>query len=287
MYSRHKEGDDGVVDVILTELKMVTDDAGENDLVGFVEGLDSEEIVLVEVAVLEGLESAIGVELLEPLGLLGVDHGVLGEHHEESSVEGLHVGLAGGVVSIGSLLVVEVSKENGSSEVLFVMGDVTEVAGGSNEVLDEAGVNEVASNGVNDVADEAVEAVGDVVDSHVRSTDGGPVADLALDGTALDDVTSEEGTLGKSHDVDLVGVGESLVSLELGASLLGLVHEVVGHGGDGTIANLKALGVITGAGGDLLAERVHTGVDASITESMKDGGWDGGNGGDSESSSER
>merc|ERR1719469_949138 len=286
MYSRHKEGDDGVVDVILSELEMVTNDAGENDLVGLVKGLNSEEVVLVEVTILEGLEGAIGVELLEPLGLLGVDHGVLGEHHEESTVKSGEFGLASGVVCIVSLLVVQVGEEDGSSEVLLVVSDVTEVASGSNQVLDEASVDEVTGDRVDDVADEAVEAVGDVRDTHVRSTDGGPVADCTLDGAALDDVTSEEGALGESHDVDLVGVGESLVSLELGASLIGLVLEVVGHGSDGTVANLDALGVVAGLLGDRLGEGVHAGVDAGVTEAVENGGGDGGNGGESESSGE-
>merc|ERR1712051_542260 len=143
---------------------------------------------------------------------------------------------------------------------------VTEVSGGSDPVLDETGIDEVAGNSVNDLAEGSREAVWDVSDAHVRTTDRGPVANLTLNRAALDDVTSEKGTLRKSHHVDLISIGESFVGLKLCACLLGLVHEVVGHGGDGAVANFEALGIVVGVLGNLLGEAVHAGVEAGIAE---------------------
>ena len=57
--SGEKEGDDGVVDVVLAELKMVTFNANKLDLLGLVESLKSKSVVLVEVAILECLNVAI------------------------------------------------------------------------------------------------------------------------------------------------------------------------------------------------------------------------------------
>ena len=274
--SGEKEWDDGVVDVILSELEMVTLNANKLDLLGFVESLETESVVLVEVTVLECLNIAIRVELLEPLGLLRIHHSVLSEHHEHSAVESSELGLSGFLdISLLSLfLIVEVRKEDASIHVLLLMPDVTEVSSGSDHVLDETGIDEVAGNCVDDLAEGSLEAVGDVRDAHVGTTNRGPVADLTLDRAALDDVTSEKGTLRKSHDVDLISIGKGFVSLELCACFLGLVHEVVGHGGDGAVADLEALGVVVGVLGNLLGEAVHAGVDAGITETVEDGGRD-------------
>ena len=89
---------------------MVADHGDKLDSAGLVEGLDTKVIVLVEVRVLEGLEVAVGVHLLEPLRLLGVNHGVLGEHHEHGAVEGGEALLSGGsgISGLSQLFVVKV-----------------------------------------------------------------------------------------------------------------------------------------------------------------------------------
>jgi len=157
------------------------------------------------------------------------------------------------------------------------MVDIAEVAGGSNQVLDKRGVDNVTDDGVDESADASFEAVGDVIDTHVGSADGGPVADLALDGAALKDVTSEKGALGEAHHVDLVD-GELGVSEQLGASLVGLVLEVVGDGGDGTVTDLDAGCVVTSLLLDAFGETVHAWIDAGIAKTVEDGGGDGRNG---------
>lgn len=108
MCSGEEEGNDGVVDIVLRELEMVAIDGDELDLLGLVEALEAEHVVLVEVALGHVSELTLLVELLEPLGLLGEDHGVLSEHHELKAVEGREALLAGGLGSVViSSLVVE------------------------------------------------------------------------------------------------------------------------------------------------------------------------------------
>ena len=65
---------------------MVTLHAYKLDLFGFVESLEADNVVLVKVTVLECLNIAILVKLLEPFGLLRIDHSVLSEHHEHCTI---------------------------------------------------------------------------------------------------------------------------------------------------------------------------------------------------------
>ena len=92
--SGEEEGNNGAVDVILGELEMISLNANKLDFLGFVESLETESVILVEVAFLEWLKVARSIELLEPLGLLGVDHSVLSEHHEHGAVESSEVSLS-------------------------------------------------------------------------------------------------------------------------------------------------------------------------------------------------
>ena len=108
MCSGKEEGDDGVVDVVLAELQVVAHDRRVDDLAGLIERTKTNVVILVEVAVGEGLHAAIQIELLEPLGLLGVNHGVLGEHGEQGAVQGGEALLTGGLGLRVILLVVEV-----------------------------------------------------------------------------------------------------------------------------------------------------------------------------------
>ena len=165
------------------------------------------------------------------------------------------------------------------------MVDVAEVASWSDQVLDELGVNEVTSHSVNKVADCTIEAVRDIVNTHVGATDGHVVANLTLNRAALDDVTSEKGTLRQSHYIDLID-GELLHGEKILASLVCLIHEVVGDRSDGTVSDFDAFSVVTSLSLDLLGEAVHARVDASITQSVEDCSWDGGNGGSGQSGSE-
>ena len=274
-HSREKEGNNSVLNVFFSELEMVTNNRDKLDLASLVEGLDTELVVLVEIGVFEGHQIAILVELLEPLGLLGVDHGVFGEHHEECTVEGGEALLAGWVISVVRLLVVKVRQEDRALKILVKVVGVSEVSSRSKEVLHPGVIDEVTGNAVDHVADKTVEAVGDIDDTEVGATDGGPVADLALDGAALSDVTSEKGSLGKSHHVDLID-GELGVGQEGLAGLVGLIHEVVLDGGDGAIAYLEALGVVASLLLDFLGEVVHAGVDAGVAKTVENGGGDSG-----------
>jgi len=52
------------------------------------EVLKTDEILVVEVSSVKWHHVVMGVHRLEPGGLLRVDHGVLGEHHEHSTVDG-------------------------------------------------------------------------------------------------------------------------------------------------------------------------------------------------------
>ena len=180
--SGEEEGNDGVVDVISSELQMVTYNFNELDPASLIEGLHAKVVVLVEVRVLKGHHAAKLVQLLEPLGLFGVHHCVLREHHQERSVKGREAGLSISLGGVVVLLVVDVGKEDGASQVLGLVVGVHEVACGANHVLNEAFVDKAAHDLVDQKADFAVEAHGDISDAHVGSTEGGPVADLALDG---------------------------------------------------------------------------------------------------------
>ena len=152
------------------------------------------------------------------------------------------------------------------------MPDVTEVSSGSDHVLDEGSIDQVAGNSVNNLAEGSGEAVGDIGDTHVGTTDRGPVANLTLNITALYDVTSKKGTLRKSHYIELIGICKGFVSLKLLACFPSLVGEIVSHRGDGAVANLNTLCIIVGIFGNLFSETVHAGVYASITETMENGG---------------
>lgn len=196
MCSGEEEGDDGVVDVVLAELQVVAHDRRVDDLAGLIERTKTNVVILVEVAVGEGLHAAIQIELLEPLGLLGVNHGVLGEHGEQGAVQGGEALLTGGLGLRVILLVVEVGEEHAACQVLAIVPWVAEVTSRSNQVLDEVIVDEFTSNTVHEGADGARrEAMWNVGDTHVGSTNGSPIADLTLNGAALDNVTSKKGSL--------------------------------------------------------------------------------------------
>ena len=139
--SVHEERNEGVGDISLGELEMVTLDLGECDFLSLVEGLESNQVVLVEVAILKGHNALIfGIEGLEPLRLLGVDHSVLGEHDKHESVECFEVRL---FLSnwIGSLVV----KEAKEDAVFFIFGElfwVAEISSWSEVVLNNVHVDE-------------------------------------------------------------------------------------------------------------------------------------------------
>ena len=173
MCSGKEEGNDSVADIILAKLEMITDDGDELNSASFVESSNTEVVVLVEVRVLEGLNVAISIHLLEPLRFLGMNHGVLSEHHEEGTIESrealLSSSLDRGILRL--FLVVEVREEDATSLVLFLMVDITEVASWANHVLDELGVDEITDNAVHESAERTAEAVGKIIDTHVRSAD--------------------------------------------------------------------------------------------------------------------
>jgi len=149
---------------------MISIDLGESDLVGLVKSLQTEDIALVEVTLGEWDKVHVVIEGLEPFTLLGVNHGVLAEHHQEESVHGgellLLDRLNGGI----TLLVVDVWEEDTVGQVLGVVLWVSEISSWSKMVLNDWKIDQVAGNLIHDVADESIEALWDSINSEVWST---------------------------------------------------------------------------------------------------------------------
>jgi len=174
--------------------------------------LKAKEVLGVEVALVEGLHFAVVlVEFLEEFGLFGVDHRIFGEHDDHHVVESGEPGLGGGLLLIGASFVVEGGEEYRFLNVLIQAGGVTPVPERSDMVLKEAHVCDGADDLVDNVADHAAEAVRNVDDAHVRSTDAEQVAHLTRHLAVGGDVTGNQSSLRKAHDVEL--------SLEMGVSV--------------------------------------------------------------------
>ena len=92
-------------------------------------------------------------------------------------------------------------------------------------VLDNIQIDKGSSDLVNKTAESAVEAVWDISDSHVWSSNGKKVADLDISAT-LSNVSCNKGTLRKSNNIDLSCTSELLMGEEVCATFLGLFLEI-------------------------------------------------------------
>lgn len=251
---------------------MVALDLVESELLRLVQGLQADVVVLVEVRLLERLNIAFLVETLEPGSLLRVDHGIFGEHTEESSVDGREPIISQLGVVTGGVLVVEGWEED---RVLLIGGhfvDISEVASWHKPVLDERGVDEFIGYHVNDIASDSIEAVWNFSDTHVWSTESDYVSDLSWHVTLLSNVSGEEATLGKTDDVELTV--EGLVSSDLSAGLLGNSLHVADDGSNHWNADLDALDGSSSTLSEHLVELNVSWLEAEVTETVEHGSWD-------------
>jgi len=151
--SRHEEWNDGVVDLFLSELQVLSWELNILDFSGLVEFFQPDEISLPEIGLVQGEDSCVvGLQLPEPFTFLGEDHGVLREHDEKSSIEGCESFSDGFSVVF---LVVHVGKEDAVLEVGVEVSWVSEVAGGSHEILDGFEVDHVPHDEVDHLAEDA------------------------------------------------------------------------------------------------------------------------------------
>jgi len=180
---------------------VVSVDRDELDLAGFVEGLESDPVLVVEVGLLELEEVSFGVHLLEPLTLVWVDHGVLGEGNEHEAIEGGESLLV--EVALLSLFVVDVWQEAAVLQVGVEVLWVSVVSSWSNHVLDQFKVGSVLSTVVNPLAEDSRLAVWDGLNTHVWSSDreqllwnGGGVA-------LLNNISGNESSLRKTTNIEV------------------------------------------------------------------------------------
>ena len=66
---------------------MCTRKFNEFNLTSLVQGLKSDQIVLVEIGLLDWENCLVSLELMEPGCFFGIDHSVIGEHNEHCLVE--------------------------------------------------------------------------------------------------------------------------------------------------------------------------------------------------------
>ena len=81
-----KSGDDDVVEIVMSELEMVSLDTHEVYLVGIHQNFEPNFIIFVEVGVFYFEECIVLVKFPEPFAFLWVDHGVFGEHDQQNMV---------------------------------------------------------------------------------------------------------------------------------------------------------------------------------------------------------
>mmetsp|Transcript_26192 Transcript_26192/g.39987 ORF Transcript_26192/g.39987 Transcript_26192/m.39987 type:complete len:437 (-) Transcript_26192:14-1324(-) len=253
---------------------MVSLNAHEVDLVGLHQALQTDVVVVVEGGGVQR-EDLLGlvVEGLEPRRLLGVDNSILVEHDQHSSVEVGESGLSHGRVgALGVVLVVQSGQEHGVLLVVLHVAHISEVAGGSQPVLDRLQVNQLSGGGVQDAAQNSVGAVGNGIDTHVGASDGEHVPDGTGHIALLDDVSSEEATLRETDHVELtleIGVLGDLLARLISDSL-----EVIEVLSESRESNLNAVSRGVSSLAELLGETLHARVDASIAESVEDSGRD-------------
>lgn len=201
---------------------MVTVEGKIFDLAGLGERSEADVIVLVEIGGVQLLDFAVGVELLEPGCLLGVNHGILLEHDKHRRVEARESLLSQGCgVAILGLLVVESWEEDAVPLILGEVVDVSEIARWSDSLLGLAEVHKLFDGGVDQSAENATNAVRDGIDTHVWTTDCEHVSNFAFHVTFLDDVSRQKSTLRKTNDVELsleIRVGGDLFARLLGDS---------------------------------------------------------------------
>ena len=206
---------------------MITFNGDELNLLGLVESFHSDVVVFVEVAIFKWEDVLTGrVGYLEPFRLLWMDHGILREHNEHKAVQVSELALS---ASVGIGFVVEGRKEDALAQVGADVLWVTVVASWADVILNILLVHHGAGKAVDELADWALGTVWQGGDTHVRSTDGQEVASFWCTFTLFDDVSSNQCTLRKAYDIDLIGILEFIDGKEGFASLFGLLFEIHGH----------------------------------------------------------
>ena len=269
-----QEWDEGVLDIFLGELEMVSIDRHKLDLSCLVERLDTNVVILVESGSVQWKDGlTIFSEGLEPGTLLWIDDRVLLEHNKHCLVDVGEGSLSQfRELTTGGLLVVQGWEESRSLNVVVVSLYVSEVSSWSKPVLGKAGVNNLLGHEVDNIAKNTGKAAWDSIDTHVWSSHGEDISDLTWHLTLLSHVSSEESSLRKSHNIELTL--EIWISSNLLARFLGNGLEVIEDLSEGWNTDLNAVNLGVGSGSNHSVDLNISWVNASISKSMEHGSWD-------------
>jgi len=227
------------------------------NLTSLVKGLQSNEIIVVQVSLVGRQDRAILLEFIEPSSLLGEDHSVLREHNEHSTIQGSEFSddVLGEV-----LLVVSIRKEDAVVKVGLEIIGVSEVASWANVVLDYVEVNKVVCNVVNDVAENATLTVRDLSDSSVWASKGCKVSYFTLHWALLNNISGKKSSLRESKDIEFPLELRIIEHALAGSFSLALkVHE---DGGNRSLSYFNAGSVCSSSSGNLLRKVFHSSMSA-------------------------
>lgn len=251
---------------------MVTGKRNVLNLASFGKVLKTDIVLVVEIGGVQWEDISVSVKLLEPGGLLWIDHGVVLEHDKHGSVQ-TGESLFSDVSELSSrdLLVVHRWQEDAVLLISLHVVDISEISSWCEPVLGKAEVDNSLGQEVDDIASESREAAWNGINSHVWSTGSKHISNFTWHITLLSDVSGKKAALRKSNGVELsleIFVGSNLL-----AGLLGDGLEVVEDLSDEWKANFDAVNWSFSCSSNLFIELKVSWVDASISESMEHSSW--------------
>jgi len=224
--SGFQEWNHGASNIFKSELEMVTVNLLILDLSSLGEVLKTDEVLVVEVSSVEWEHVVMGVQGLEPGGLLWVDHGVLGEHHEHTTVDGRESLLSqSGIIARGSFLVIHGGEEYRIFLVNLEVVYISKVSGWDYPILGDAHINKLLGSPVDNVTEDTGQAVRNGINSHVWTSSSENVSNLSGHVTFLSNMSGEKSSLRKTDDVEFTL--EVLMFSDLLAALFSDVLDVV------------------------------------------------------------